>query len=309
MSADAEGWVYRHSPYRGATFQVHHAIADSVNDQHQNRFWMKMPTLGEKARVDRGTAKRAVDQLVADGFLELIFQSAGGWNTPSEYRFLFPDVPVVFETREEATRAPRAGTDEGPGRRARRPRPARARATDAGTDRATRAPRAGTARAPDAAPDGATRAAHASTRVHSAAQSTQENPRTSSKSSSSEEPARSGRDDDDHGFDMNEALDGWLDVFAAEQDRPVKRMRRWKTTVLENFDDDHPDVETRIRQLAWQYPRAGARALGRAAAGARRALDGQPTRTDLCGDCDEDGYVEIDGDWRRCPTCTAEVPA
>lgn len=107
MSAEAVGWVYRHSPYSGSTLLVHLAIADSVNDQHSNEFWMTLPKLGVKARVNRGTAKRAVDQLVSDGFLETMARSSGGRNLGSTYRFCFPAVPVVYETR-----ASHAGSDE-----------------------------------------------------------------------------------------------------------------------------------------------------------------------------------------------------
>lgn len=103
MSAEAVGWVYRHSPYSGQFLAVHLAIADVVNDQANNQFWMALPRLSEKARVNRGTAKRAIDQMVADSFLTLVEKSNGGRSRPSVYRFQFPDVPVVYETRASGT--------------------------------------------------------------------------------------------------------------------------------------------------------------------------------------------------------------
>ncbi len=108
MSADATGWVYRHSPYTGVTFAVHLAIADSVNDQNGNELWMKKAKLSEKARVSTGSTKTAMALLVEDGFLELMEESHG--RNPSRYRFLFPDEPVVFEARWQPTGQPLTGS-------------------------------------------------------------------------------------------------------------------------------------------------------------------------------------------------------
>jgi hypothetical protein len=109
MSADAVGWVYRHSPYSGVAFQVHHAVADSVNDQHGNEFWMTKPNLAIKARTSVASAKRAMEAMVADGYLDLLEESGG--RDGSRYRFLFPDVPVIYDSR--STGSPRTGS---PGR-------------------------------------------------------------------------------------------------------------------------------------------------------------------------------------------------
>lgn len=104
MSAEATGYVYRHSPYRGVTFQVHHAVADSVTDLHSNEFWMFQDTLAEKARCGRQAANDALVTLVADGFLELL-ERGGGRGKPSRFRFLFPDVDVVYDTRKLSSQA------------------------------------------------------------------------------------------------------------------------------------------------------------------------------------------------------------
>jgi hypothetical protein len=109
MSAEAVGWVYRHSPYKGQFLAVHLAIADVVNDQASHEFWMALPKLAAKARVDRGTAKRAIDHMCSEEewgsepFLILVEASKGGRNRPSVYRFRYPDVPVVYETRASRT--------------------------------------------------------------------------------------------------------------------------------------------------------------------------------------------------------------
>lgn len=104
MSAEACGYVYRHSPYRGAELLVHLAVADSVNDLHEQRFWMSSATLAVKARCSRTTASAALAQLARDGFLDRL---GGGRldGRPAEYRFLFPDVPVVYDTRKGVPRA------------------------------------------------------------------------------------------------------------------------------------------------------------------------------------------------------------
>jgi hypothetical protein len=72
MSSEAQGYVYKTSHHRGATFNVQLAIADTVNDAHGNRFWLTVPTLAAKARVNLSSARRALIALVADGSLVLV---------------------------------------------------------------------------------------------------------------------------------------------------------------------------------------------------------------------------------------------
>lgn len=102
MSADATGWVYRHSPYSGATFSVHLAIADSANDQNGNEFWMAQETLGNKARCTNRSARDALDRLVADGYLQELEGTVApkGGRAVRRFRFLFvADARVVYESR------------------------------------------------------------------------------------------------------------------------------------------------------------------------------------------------------------------
>lgn len=96
MSADATGWVFRHSPFRGAAFTVHLAVADSCNDQHGNEFWMRQTVLAKKARTSRKTVGEALAAMVERGFLELVEEGNGGAN---RYLFLFPECAVVHESR------------------------------------------------------------------------------------------------------------------------------------------------------------------------------------------------------------------
>lgn len=100
MSSDATGWVYRHSTATGSVFQVHHAIADSANDQNNNEFWLTMAKLAVKARCTRGTAAKAVAWLEEQGFLELLSDRSGGRSKSARYRFLYPDAEVVYESRK-----------------------------------------------------------------------------------------------------------------------------------------------------------------------------------------------------------------
>lgn len=86
MSAEATGWVWRHSPYRGAELLVHLAIADVVNDAHDNELWMSTAALAHKARVSRSTVTAALAQMVAAGFLRVL-EAGGDHRRPTRYRF------------------------------------------------------------------------------------------------------------------------------------------------------------------------------------------------------------------------------
>lgn len=98
MSGRATGWVYERSPYTGAAFSVHLAIADVVNDMHGNEFWAANATLCAKARVGRQRCNEVLGQMVADGLLEVIERPRRGEHAPVRYRFLMPEgAPVVFD--------------------------------------------------------------------------------------------------------------------------------------------------------------------------------------------------------------------
>ena len=97
MSAEAVGYVYRHSPYTGATFTIHLAIADTVSDQNNNQFWMATDNLAAKTRTSRRTTQKAIDQLCEDFFI--VETRPANQHQPATYRFLFPPVDIVYETR------------------------------------------------------------------------------------------------------------------------------------------------------------------------------------------------------------------
>lgn len=132
MSAEATGWVYRCSPYTGVRFAVHHAIADSVNDQNADEFWMRQGVLAKKARTTRGTVNAALAAMIEEGFLVLLEEGRGGAN---RYRFLMPEgTPTVYDPRSTL----RAGQTGG------------VRSRDTGVS----APVTGGARSPDTEPKG-----------------------------------------------------------------------------------------------------------------------------------------------------------
>ena len=98
MSGEATGWVYKHSPYTGAAFAVHLAMADVVNDVCGNEFWAANATLCAKARVGRQRCNEVLAQMVDEGYLEVIERPPRGTHAPVRYRFLMPaGSPVVFD--------------------------------------------------------------------------------------------------------------------------------------------------------------------------------------------------------------------
>jgi len=104
MSAEAVGFVYRHSPYTGATFAVHLAIADTVSDQFDNQFWMSTKNLADKTRTTRRTVQKAIDQLCEDRYIYRTREATQHY--PATYQFLFPAVDIVYETRPGAQSVP-----------------------------------------------------------------------------------------------------------------------------------------------------------------------------------------------------------
>lgn len=89
MSAEATGWVWKHSPYKGAELLVHLAIADVVNDVNGNEFWMSGTNLADKAKVSRSTVVATLRDLVDRELMELV-ESRAHIRQPSRFRFLMP---------------------------------------------------------------------------------------------------------------------------------------------------------------------------------------------------------------------------
>ncbi len=97
MSAEATGWVWRYSPFpAGAALLVHLAVADVVNDQHDNEFWMTTTNLAEKARCGRSSTVAALKTMCDLGLLEVI-EVGGGRGKPTRYRFLMPEETARYD--------------------------------------------------------------------------------------------------------------------------------------------------------------------------------------------------------------------
>ncbi len=60
------------SSNKGSVFLVELMIADSVNEQNGNVFWMSNENLAKKCRLARETVNRAVSELEADGVLRRV---------------------------------------------------------------------------------------------------------------------------------------------------------------------------------------------------------------------------------------------
>ena len=93
MSAQASGWVFAHSPYKGSKLLIHLALADVANDMNGNELWLTLANIATKARCSRSTTSAVLNDMVADGYLSLISEG-GGRGNPSRYRFEFPEVTI-----------------------------------------------------------------------------------------------------------------------------------------------------------------------------------------------------------------------
>lgn len=115
MSSQAVGWVFAESPYKGAAFALHLAIADTVNDAYENELWASVSTLAEKARLGERIVRKVMQQMVDDGLLELLSARNGHIR---RYRFLMPANPCTSCTPAQdaplhdvpQTPAPRSAT-------------------------------------------------------------------------------------------------------------------------------------------------------------------------------------------------------
>lgn len=94
MSAEATGWVWKFSPYRGSELLVHLAIADVVNDANGNEFWMSGSNLATKAKVSRSTVTATLRDLLDRGFMVLI-ESGAEHRRPSRFQFLMPGPSAI----------------------------------------------------------------------------------------------------------------------------------------------------------------------------------------------------------------------
>ena len=86
MSLDAMTWVFKQSPYMGVERLIHPAIADVVNDGHDNQFWMSQGRLASKANCSRKAVNSAIGKMIEAGHLVLI--STGSGQQPNMYQMV-----------------------------------------------------------------------------------------------------------------------------------------------------------------------------------------------------------------------------
>jgi hypothetical protein len=118
VSAEAVGWVFKESPYKGAMFALHLAIADTVNDTYGNELWASVAHLAGKARLGERSVRKGLAEMVVDGNLELLSAQDGHVR---RYRFLMPADPCTSCT--PAQDAPLHVVPQTPARRAQTPAP------------------------------------------------------------------------------------------------------------------------------------------------------------------------------------------
>lgn len=97
MSTDALSWTFRHTPMKGAGYQVHIALADWVSDMYGYRFWANQRKIASKARVSRQTVNKVLDDMEALGLITLLANNQAS-GKPNEYRFNMPDLPVLWNS-------------------------------------------------------------------------------------------------------------------------------------------------------------------------------------------------------------------
>lgn len=92
-------YVWENSPYTGTKKLIHLAIADVVNDMHDNEFFMTNENLAQKATCSREYANRVLKEMVAAGALEEL----GRKGIVIKYRFLFQGVTRVHSKCDESS--------------------------------------------------------------------------------------------------------------------------------------------------------------------------------------------------------------
>lgn len=108
--------VMKYADCSATDFSLLLMIADSVNPDHGNQFWMKAGNLAIKARVGRQKATEALKEFVEQGWLEETTPTViEGRPTgrPGRYRFLFPILNEPVYDPEAKISGGTAGDDTG----------------------------------------------------------------------------------------------------------------------------------------------------------------------------------------------------
>lgn len=99
MSAEATGWCWKHSPFKGShgKFLCHLAVADVVNDAHGNEFWMAQASLAAKVGVTRSTVSEFFADAIEFGLCELVDDNSKRGKA-NRYRLHMP-LPVISDEK------------------------------------------------------------------------------------------------------------------------------------------------------------------------------------------------------------------
>ena len=103
MSAQAVGHVWKYADFGGAKLLVLLAVADVVNDAHDNQFWMGADNLGAKCRMNPGNVRKRLKELVQDGWL-IEVHKGGGMGKTTRYQFVPVDKTASNGAKGEKNR-------------------------------------------------------------------------------------------------------------------------------------------------------------------------------------------------------------
>lgn len=113
VSDRGRSFVTQRSPYKGASFFVHYFLGDLENEDNDHILWLSLSKLSLRLRMHENTVYKAVNQMVDDGFLvRLDDDSNRRRGTPRRFRFVFPDVPVIFHPDRPPSPSDRVGEDD-----------------------------------------------------------------------------------------------------------------------------------------------------------------------------------------------------
>ena len=103
MSIEAMNHVWKNTNYPAGQSFVLLAIADIVNDVHDNELYMSVPNLARKCKCSDRTIQRALDQFEKDGWLNKVVKNAGRNPERFIFNFIIPEVTICQTEIPEVT--------------------------------------------------------------------------------------------------------------------------------------------------------------------------------------------------------------
>lgn len=87
MTWHEQAHVEDHSPYTGGAYATHLIIAGIVNPDHDFELYVHRTELAKRCHTSVATLRRQLDQMVDDGWLEVV-EGGGGRGNIARYRFV-----------------------------------------------------------------------------------------------------------------------------------------------------------------------------------------------------------------------------